>query len=63
MADTTPDEDHTDRLSVVLRYANATGKSTEKLLDLSKTEDKTDAGQEQDILSTIRQCGLNTDRR
>ena len=42
MADTTREEEHTDRLSVVLRYVNATGKSTERLLDLSaKTEDKT----------------------
>ena len=61
MADTTPDEEHTDRLSVVLRYVNSTGKPTERLLDLSKTEDKTGLGQAKDILSTITQCGLNTD--
>ena len=61
MADTTPDEEHTDRLSVVLRYVNDTGKPTERLLDLSKTEDKTGPGQAQDILSTITRCGLNTD--
>lgn len=61
MADTTPDEEHTDRLSVVLRYVSATGKPTERLLDLSKTEDKTGLGQAQDILSTIKRCGLNTD--
>ena len=61
MADTTPDEEHTDRLSVVLRYVNDTGKPTERLLDLSKTEDKTGLGQAQDILSTITRCGLNTD--
>ena len=61
MADTTPDEEHTDRLSVVLRYVNATGKPTERLLDLSKIEDKTGLGQAKDILSTITRCGLNTD--
>ena len=60
MADTTPDEEHTNRLSVVQRYVNATGKPTERLLDLSKTEDKTGLGQARDILSTITRCGLNT---
>ncbi|CAB3992391.1 zinc finger MYM-type 1-like [Paramuricea clavata] len=59
--DTTRDEEHTDRLSVVLRYVSATGKPTERLLDLSKTKDKTGIGQAQDILSTIKRCGLNTD--
>ena len=63
MADTTPDEEHTNRLSVVLRYVNATGKPIERLLDLSKTEDKIGLGQARDILSTtgITRCGLNTD--
>ena len=61
MADTTPDGEHTDRLSVALRYVNSTRKPTERLLDLSKTEDKTGLGQAKDILSTITQCDLNTD--
>ena len=61
MADTTPDEEHTDRISVVLRYVNAAGKPTERLLDIRKTVDKTGLGQAQDILSTIEQCGMNTD--
>ena len=53
MADTTPDEEHTNRLSVVLRNINSTTKPTERLLDLSKTEDKTGVGRAKDILSTI----------
>ena len=61
MADTTPDEEQTDRISVVLRYVNAAGKPTERLLDIRKTVDKTGLGQAQDILSTIEQCGMNTD--
>ena len=61
MADTTSEEEHTDRPSVGLRYVNATGKPTKRLLDLSKTEDKTGLGQAKDILSTIMRCGLNTD--
>ena len=62
MADTTPDEEHTDRIFVVLRYVNdAAGKPTERLLDLRKTVDKTGFGQAQDILSTIKQRGLNTE--
>ena len=58
MAGTTPDEEHTDRISVVLRYVNDAGKPTERLLDLRKTVDKTGLGQAQDILSTIEQCGM-----
>lgn len=41
MADTTPDEGHTDRISVVLRYVNDVAKPTERLLDLRKTVDRT----------------------
>ena len=59
MADTTPDEEHTDRLLVVLRYISSTGQPTERLLDLSKTEEKTGLGQAQGILSSLRRCGLN----
>ena len=61
MADTTPDEEHTDRLSVVLRYVNDVGKPTERLLDVRETDDKTGLGQAKDILSTIEQCGVDTD--
>jgi hypothetical protein len=61
MADTTPDEEHTDRLSVVLRYVNDAGKPTERLLDVRETVDKTGLGQAKDILSTIEQCGVDTD--
>jgi hypothetical protein len=61
MADTTPDEEHTDRISVVLRYVNDAGKPTERLLDLRRTVDKTGLEQAQDILSTIEQCGIDTD--
>ncbi|CAB4042231.1 zinc finger MYM-type 1-like, partial, partial [Paramuricea clavata] len=61
MADTTPDEEHTDRLSVVVRYVNDAGKPTERLLDVRKTVDKTSPGQAKDILSTIKQCVVDTD--
>ncbi|XP_028394445.1 uncharacterized protein LOC114518638 [Dendronephthya gigantea] len=61
MADTTPDEEHTDRLSVVLRYVSPNGEPRERLLDVTKTEDKTGHGQAQDIISTIKRSGLNTD--
>ena len=60
MADTTPDEEHTNRISVVLRYATNAGKPTERLLDLRETVDKTGLGQAQDIVSTIEKRGLNT---
>lgn len=60
MADSTPDEDHADK-SVVERYVNVTGKTTDRLLDLSKTENETDLGKAQGILSKIKRCGLITD--
>ncbi|CAB4034413.1 zinc finger MYM-type 1-like, partial [Paramuricea clavata] len=60
MADTTPDEEHTDRLSVVLRYVNDAGKPTERLLDVRETVDKTGLGQAKDILFTIEQCGVDS---
>ena len=49
MADTTPDEEHTDRLSVVLRYVSATGKPTERLLEPGSFED---GGQDRSWTST-----------
>ncbi|CAB4040431.1 Hypothetical predicted protein, partial [Paramuricea clavata] len=60
MTDTTPDEEHTDRRSVVLRYVKDAGKPTERLLDVRETVDQTGLGQAKDILSTIEQCGVDT---
>ncbi|CAB4004753.1 Hypothetical predicted protein [Paramuricea clavata] len=54
MANTTPDEEHSDRLSVVLRYVNDAGKPTERLIDARETVDKTRLGQTKDILSYLR---------
>lgn len=44
MADATPDEEHTDRISVVLRYVTDAGNPTERLLDMRETVDKTGLG-------------------
>lgn len=60
-ADTTPNEEYTDRISVVLRYINDARKPSERLFDIRETVDKTGLGQAQDILPIIEEHRLNTD--
>jgi len=44
MADTPPDISHRDQLSVCVRYVNASGEISERLLQIIEAPDKTRLG-------------------
>lgn len=53
MADTTPDISHRDQLSVCVRYVNAAGEISERLLEIIEASDKTGLGIAETIESVI----------